>query len=58
MDLSGVKATNMLNEASELIGKERQPWASITLLPQSIQKIDIIKKNDDYMRGMIIHYRN
>lgn len=39
MDLSGIKMKNMLNEESELIGKERQPWASITLLPQAIEKI-------------------
>ena len=40
------------------MGKERHAWEEKVLEQAEIEKIMIVKKNDEYMRGFKIFYRN
>ena len=57
-DFSGVKVTNKADQSSELMGTERHDWETAQIKELPIQKIHIFEKNDAYMRGFRIHYRN
>ena len=58
VDLSALRLTNNSNQNSEVLGNIRHSWETTTLQQTPIEKILIYKKNEDYMRGFKIHYRN
>ena len=57
-DLSGLILHNAQGQTSETMGKEKHAWEEKVLEQAPIEKIMIVKKNDDYMRGFKIFYRN
>ena len=57
-DFSGMKLQNSAGQTSELMGQERYSWESITLKPCPIEKITVYKKDDAYLKGFKIIYRN
>ena len=50
--------TNNAGQSSELMGTKRHEFEQIYLNQAPIQKIVVYKKNEDYLRGFKIVYRN
>ena len=58
-DLSGLQLTNSRGNTSEILGSTRHTWVTNDLLDRPIDRVQFIRKsNDEYMRGMKIHYRD
>ena len=57
-DFSGMKLQNSAGQTSDVLGLEKYAWESITLKPCPIQKIIVYKKDDAYLKGFRILYRN
>ena len=57
-DFSGLKLRNAAGEESGLLGTERHAWETIDLQNLPIKKITIFEKNNNYMKGFRITYRN
>ena len=53
-----MKLKNKQDQQSELYGREKFAFASITLNEAAIHSITVFKKNEDYMRGFRINYRD
>ena len=60
MDLAALYLTNNEGETSELetFGDERHDWVTTYLHQTQIEKIVVIKKNEEYMKGLKIFYRD
>ena len=53
-----MKVTNCKGEESGILGKERFEWSSVEIGDKSIQKITVYKKNEEYLRGFRIYFRD
>ena len=57
-DLGGFSCKNAANEESELFGFKKYEFETITLKNKPIESIQVVKKNEEYLRGFRINYRN
>ena len=57
-DFSGIRLTNKSGQSSELMGTKRHDEETAEIKELPIARIQIFEKNDAYMRGFRIHYRN
>ena len=57
-DLSGLRLKNMAGEESGDLGSQKYEWETVALKQTPIEKITVYKKNEAYMKGFLIYYRN